>query len=451
VLPAGETNRLESPHDVEDLAFSPDGRTLVASAHGTTSPVWAIVDPVAHTQLTGFDYSPASLALRNDGLLAVGSLRGAVWFWQTGHCPTALQQVRSGTRPGDAAPGPGPNANPTAPSATAISPRPTSLAFDDQGRLLLVDSDALQCWDQPPRSHEAFRIALPLPANAAEGVPPLFRPPSYLSLPMARTPDGRTLFIARQLQIMVWHASEPGRLQSLTLPNLPNLPDSERDRPRRVDPTEFDRSGRRGNPAGPGLGPGGERDGRRGWLSWLKMVAAPDGKRLYLIENPDHRVRALALEGDQVRWLDWPLDIRATTLALSPDGRTLAVADRGGRPGSAARGQPGSIALIDTARGTEIARLAPGTDEAEGPISALAFAPGGGELAAGTQQGEVELWSLDHLAAPQIHLPSHRGRVAALAFDPHGRRLASGSDDRTVAVWDLSIMRDELGRLGLAW
>jgi WD40 repeat protein len=181
------------------------------------------------------------------------------------------------------------------------------------------------------------------------------------------------------------------------------------------------------------------------------MVAAPDGKRLYLIENPDHRVRALALEGEQARWLDWPLDIRATTVALSPDGRTLAVADRGSRPGSAARGQPGSIALIDTARGTEIARLAPGTDEAEGPISALAFAPGGGELAVGTQQGEVDLWSLDHLAAPQIHLPSHRGRIAALAFDPQGRRLASGSDDRTVAVWDLSIMRDELGRLGLAW
>jgi WD40 repeat protein len=183
------------------------------------------------------------------------------------------------------------------------------------------------------------------------------------------------------------------------------------------------------------------------------MAAAPDGQRLYLIDNPDHLVRALVLEGDQARWLDWPLDIRATILALSPDGRLLAVAERGGRPGSAsaARGQPGSIALIDTVGGTVIARLIPGTEESDGPISALAFAPNGRELAAGTQQGQVDLWSLDPVAALQIHLPSHRGRVAALAFDPQGRRLASGSDDRTVAVWDLRIMHEELGRLGLGW
>jgi WD40 repeat protein len=263
---------------------------------------------------------------------------------------------------------------------------------------------------------------------------------------MVRTPDGRTLFIARQSQIMVWHPSEPDRLQSLTLPSLPDSQYPDRERPRRSDPTDFDRSGRRGDPNGPG----GERDGRR-WFTWLKMAAAPDGSRLYLIDNPGHRVHALMLEGNQARWLDWPLDIRATALALSPDGHTLAVADRGGRPGSAAHGQPGSVVLIDTAQGTAIARLQPATDEAEGPISALAFAPSGRELAAGTQQGQVDLWSLDHLTAPQIHLPSHRGRVDALAFDPQGRRLASGSSDRTVAVWDLSIMRDELTRLGLGW
>jgi WD40 repeat protein len=252
------------------------------------------------------------------------------------------------------------------------------------------------------------------------------------------------VFIARQSQIIVWHSSEPDRLQSLTLPNLPDAPDVERERPRRPGPGDPDRSGRRGDPAG-------ERDGRRTRVSWLKMAAGPDGSRLYLLDFPDHRVHALKLEGDQAQWLDWPLDIRATTLALSPDGRTLAVADRGGRPGSGVRSQPLGITLIDTAQGTTIARLQPATDETEGPISALAFAPSGRELATGSQQGQVDLWSLQHLAAPQLHLPSHRGRVDALAFDPQGQRLASGSSDRTVAVWDLSIIRDELGRLGLGW
>ena len=109
VLSTGETDRPEPSHDVEDVAFSPDGRTLVASAHGTTSPAWAIVDPVAQAQLSGFDASPVSLALRDDGLLAVGSSRGAIWFWQTGHSANTLQQARGNTRAGDAAATPAPN------------------------------------------------------------------------------------------------------------------------------------------------------------------------------------------------------------------------------------------------------------------------------------------------------------------------------------------------------
>jgi WD40 repeat protein len=262
---------------------------------------------------------------------------------------------------------------------------------------------------------------------------------------MVRTPDGRTLFIARQSQILVWRSTQPDQLFALALPNLPEPTGFERDRPRRTESSDFDRSGRRGDAPGP------DRDSRRPWFSWQKIAAAPDGSRLYLIDNPDHRVHVLALDGDRAEWLDWSLPVRATNLALSPDGRTLAIADRGGRPGSAARGQPGSIALFDTSRRSEIARLQSATDEVEGPISALAFAPGGRELAAGTQQGQVDLWSLDHLAAPLLHFPSHRGRVEVLAFDPQGRRLASGGNDRTVAVWELGIIRDELGRLGLGW
>jgi serine/threonine protein kinase/WD40 repeat protein len=434
VLPAAETNRSEPPHDVEDVAFAPDGRTLVASAHAAVSPTWAIVDPVAHTQLGGLDNSPASLALRDDGLVAVGSLRGAVWFWQTGHGPTTLQRVREGTRPGNAAA----TANPAAAASTGTpsGPRPSSLAFDDRGRLLLLDPDALQCWDQPPRTGEAFRIPLAGLSSPPSGLPRLlYRPPS--SLAMARTPDGRTVFIARQSQIMVWRSFQPDSLQTLALPSLPESPEPERSRPRRG--------------GGELPGPGGERDGRRPWLSWQKMVAAPDGSRLYLIDNPDHRVHALALEGDTACWLDWPLEIRATTLALSADGRTLAIAERGGRPGSSTRGQPGSVALIDTASGTERARLQPTTDEAEGPITALAFDPAGRALATGSQQGQINLWSPGHVLAPQMHLPGHRGQVVALAFDPQGRRLASGGNDRTVAVWDLSIIRDELARLGLGF
>jgi len=69
----------------------------------------------------------------------------------------------------------------------------------------------------------------------------------------------------------------------------------------------------------------------------------------------------------------------------------------------------------------------------------------------GTQQGLIDVWSLDHLSAPQIRLPGHRGNVKSLAFDTRGRHLASGGTDRTVEIWDLDVIRDELGRLGLGW
>src|SRR5262249_46245040 len=153
--------------------------------------------------------------------------------------------------------------------------------------------------------HEAFRIPLTGPSSPAGGTPrELFRPPSFFSLSMARTQDGRTLFLTRQSQVLVWHSSEPDQIHALELPNLPETPDLGRERTRRVDPPEP--GGRRGEPTGPGT----DRDGRRTRFSWQKIVAAPDGTRLYLIDNPDHRVHALALDGDQPRWLDWSLEIR---------------------------------------------------------------------------------------------------------------------------------------------
>jgi WD40 repeat protein len=443
VLPAAEPDRSEPPHGVDDVAFSPDGRTLVASStHAAMTPAWAIVEPAALAQLSGFDSWPVALALRNDGLLAIGSGRGALWFWQTGHCASTLQQARSAARPGDAAApasgvapaAAGASATPTGagpgPGGAPPGGRSTALAFDDENRLFVLDPDVFQCWDRPPDGATAFRIALPEVLGPGGG---------FLRTPLlARTSDGRTVFLARQGQILVWQASEPDQLRPLTVPSLPEPPGFERDGRRRPPPPGFERDGR--GPAAPEF----DRRGRRFWSpSWKMLAVAPDGAKLYLIDNWD-RVHVLALEADRTRgrWINWSLPIRATTLAVSPDGATLALDDRQ---------RLGSVILVDTALGVETAQLAQASTETEGQIITLAFAPGGRELAVGTQQGLIDVWSLDHREAPRIHLPAHRGTVRALAFDPQGRYLASGGTDRTVEVWDLGIIRQELGRLGLAW
>jgi WD40 repeat protein len=174
-------------------------------------------------------------------------------------------------------------------------------------------------------------------------------------------------------------------------------------------------------------------------MSFRSLAAAPDGHRLYVVDNTE-RVHALAIDGTRTELLGWNLSGRAWSLALSPDGKTLAIADRSGM-----------VALVDTAQGTVRTRLRPPDSESEGRTRAIAFAPSGRELAIGTQLGNVEIWSVDDPSAPRIRLPGHRGPVTTLAYDPEEHYLASGGSDKLVQIWDLVRVRDEIGRVGLAW
>ncbi len=432
LLSVPENDRIDGgpPRRVEDLAFSPDGKTLVATSHGATTPAWGVVDPLAETQLAGFEGRPTSLAFRDDALLAIGTSRGAVWYWQTGRCPGTLEQVRPGEPgelPGSSA---GAVASATAPvaggSPLALREKPTALGFDDRGHLLVCDPEVLQCWDDFPNGDSNIPIALPEPMGSGFPFWRMWAPP------MARVQNGQTLLLVRQGQVMAWQSSRPDQVRPLALPPL-SLAGGEFDRNRARD-HERDRFRNRDNR---------DRDRPRPFgTAWMALSASQDGKRLYLRDQNNH-VRALSIEGDRLRWLDWSLPIQAMTMALSPDGKTLALNDRD---------HPGTVALIDTARGVETGRLhAQAGGEADGLISSLAFAPDNRTLAVGNQQGVIDLWTLDHPSAPRTRLSGHRGIVNILAFDPRGRHLASGGNDRTVVVWDLAAIGEELGRLGLAW
>jgi WD40 repeat protein len=184
------------------------------------------------------------------------------------------------------------------------------------------------------------------------------------------------------------------------------------------------------------------------------LAVAPGGTRLYYVDNAgrppnaDHStVHALSLEespnGDALiaRSLPWDgFTAEATTLALSPDGALLAVGDRSG-----------AVTLIDTATGKQRARLESPPHDAEGQVWSLVFSPRGSELAVGTQQGHIDVWSLADTRAPLFRLPGHRGFVASLAYDAKGRFLASAGSDKTVDIWDLERILEESGKLGLAW
>jgi WD40 repeat protein len=427
---------------IDDLAFSPNGVALAASTRVQVTPtnaraantlVWSLPESSVQHRLGGFDTETRSLAFRSDGLLALGSFKGTVRFWDSDHSVYPQHTPAGAAAPAHAQEGAGAGADSNGDRAPAkprepddSSPRegPALLAFDDLGRLVTVVLDRVQVWADPPKCPKGG-VQVELPEFG--GGP--FRGLNWPVLASSR--DGHVMVLARGLQVFLWRSSNPGRLEAVFSP--PGLgPMFGRGRPGRFDGANRpDSSARPENPPRPGRFPGA--------VAWRALAISPSGDRLYLADVG--RLHAWALEGTRARSLNWaggPADL--TSLALRPDGRLLAVGSRTG----------GVVTLIDTETGVTVARLAPRTVEGDGAVRSLAFSPDGLELAAGTEQGHINLWSLKDTSAPPLRLPGRRRVVAALAYDPAGRHLASAGSDKTVDVWNLDRLRDEFRQLGLA-
>ncbi len=415
---------------VEDLAFSPDGHSLAAATTGEKTPVWAMIEPEIRVRIGGFDAVTRALAFRRDGLLAMGMWKGTIRFWDDGHI------VHAG-KPDDATPASAVVADPARGRDRTIA---TSLAFDDRGALVTLEPDALRVWSKPPQCPlESVRVPLP-------ETPPFWRPPTDF----APSSNGQTLAISRGEQVFLWKPSGPSEIVAVKLP--PELAGrvrgmTLRDSPRRDRISEPKREFRRERGGGGG-GPEFNRGRPPGLpLSWRALAVTPEGDRLYLIEfgsmEGGGALHAWAIDAKRARTLSWPdLPGNATSLALSPDGRILAVGDHAG-----------VVTLFDTARGTVRSRLTASTTEGEslGQIQSLAFSPNGKEVAAGTQQGPINLWSLADPSAPILRLPGHRSAITSLVFDAEGHNLASAGSDKTVDIWNLERTHEEFSRLGLAW
>jgi WD40 repeat protein/predicted Ser/Thr protein kinase len=148
-----------------------------------------------------------------------------------------------------------------------------------------------------------------------------------------------------------------------------------------------------------------------------RMALSPDG-RLLAVAGNHGTVKLWQLPGLREEALLQPRSDTPACVAFSPDGTTLALSTRG------------EIQLWDVA-GRRLRDTLVGQRE---PVLALAFAPDGQTLASGTYGWHVTLWDVAG-RRPQAILTGHRAAVSALAFSPNGKTLASGSWDGTVKLW----------------
>jgi RNA polymerase sigma factor (sigma-70 family) len=167
------------------------------------------------------------------------------------------------------------------------------------------------------------------------------------------------------------------------------------------------------------------------------LTFSRDGKTLFAqvgIPRPPlgGGIERLGMDGAQVRAWDVATGKERQTglegawnehqIAISPDGRTLALAS----------------SLRETATGGERIRLTGHADS----VCGVAFSPDGRTLASGSMDGTVRLWDLPSGKEVgrfgKLVDPFKGGWVLAVAFSPDGRTLVSGGLDQTAHLWDVS-------------
>jgi WD40 repeat protein len=459
---------------VNSVAFAPDGRTLATAGEDKAMILWDVSDPTGLRRIgepVGHDDWVHSVAFAPDGrILASGSDDGSVILWDVSN-PARPQRVGPPlTGHGD------PLYNRTSPATSLPDSSVNSVAFAPDGRTLATagHDKAVILWDvsdpasphrigQSLTSHTGFvravafapdgtglvsgsvdatviRWDLTDPAHPRR-IGELLTGHALALDATALSPDGHLLATGSDDRtVLLWDLSDPARPRQTAAP----LAHGER-----VTAVAFAPEGRvlvSGSDAGyvtlwdvsdptrpQRIGEPIIRHALFADRNVVHSVAfTPDG-RILAFGNRDGSVALWDLSDlARPRWIGEALEgfEMAFTMALSPDGHTLAI-DAGT-----------TVELWDLTDPAHPRRIAqPPTSNTD--VLSVAFSPDGHTLAIGAGT-TVELWDLTEPARPRRiaqPLPSNTD-VLSVAFSPDGRTVAASTNDAAVTLWDVT----DLGR-----
>lgn len=282
-----------------------------------------------------------------------------------------------------------------------------SVAFSPSGRMLATGGkDGLVClWDVEPRPGGALATS----ARALSGH-------DRHMWTVAFSPDGQLLASIGTDGARLWEVATGAVVQELA--SIPSMAPAS---------VAF-------SPDGETVAAGSDSGSVNRWVVKTGQPKEPlrwhAGAVHAVAFSPDGRWLASGGADMTVRLIDRPSDQRShtfrsgtlvTSLAFSPDSRTLAAAsDRSGQP----------VRLWDLATKTE--RTMTGHSQS---VTAFAFHPAGDRLATGSLDGTVRLGDTSTTGSPgSVFDFHHLGSSCGVAFSPSGRHLAVGLGDGSIAI-----------------
>lgn len=427
----GEYRQVLTPHNVvEEVMFSPDGRTIVSSDDQDTQ-LWDIATGEFKARLedtTGTN----NIIFNSDGTVLYGGNRSELRLWDPDN---GKIKMRLGL-----------------PSA---SNRPLPV-FSPDGQTIATaggNGYTVQLWNLQTGQLKSALAGDPKYVKGimiSNGVPKLVDYATRRVKSIAFSPDGRTLVVSSGNEIVFWDPSTGERKAMLTENGdfyyLLFSPDGRMLATRsefgihlwNIDPTDIQKSELRHTITG------------YGW-EVNSIAFSPDGKSVasgYERKN----IKLWDVSTGQLKKVfkghRYPLWVQS--IAFSPNGETLASLSLSIQSSA----HKAEILLWDAATGEYQVTLKGHDKIPDNRIpnqSGLAFSPNGKILASGSGDGTIRLWDAKTTARDSFFhglrgalfghhkatLKGHTYHVLSVAFSPDGQTIASGSSDETVRVWDL--------------